>query len=67
VRVAIVGAGIAGLTAGRALAAAGAAVELFDKRRGRGGHVSTRRRENGAFDHGARRFSARSAACRFSA
>jgi renalase len=61
-RIAIVGAGIAGLTAGRALAAAGAAVELFDKGRGLGGRVSTRRRENGAFDHGAQRFSARSPA-----
>lgn len=51
---------MAGLTAARALTETGATVELFDKGRGVGGRLSTRRREQGAFDHGAQRFSARS-------
>jgi len=55
--IAIIGAGLAGLTAGRLLAAAGRPVRLFDKGRGVGGRLATRRiTHDGAshgFDHGA--------------
>jgi renalase len=61
--VAIIGAGMAGLSCGRALAQAGVAVELFDKGRGPGGRMSTRRVELEGqqlrFDHGAQYFTAR--------
>lgn len=43
--VAIIGAGMAGLSCARALVQAGVAVELFDKGRGPGGRMSTRRVE----------------------
>ena len=68
-RVAVVGAGIAGLSCARSLADAGHAVQLFDKARGVGGRLASRRVEwvdaDGAqrsvvFDHGAPGFSARS-------
>lgn len=52
-RVAIVGAGMAGLAAARELRVAGAQVALFDKGRRPGGRVATRRDGAGAFDHGA--------------
>jgi len=52
-RVAVVGAGIAGLTAARALADAGLAVTVFDKSRGLGGRLATRRTDRGPIDHGA--------------
>ena len=58
-RVAIVGAGVSGLAVARTLLDAGHAVTVLDKGRGVGGRVTTRRREQGAFDHGAQRFSAR--------
>ncbi|MEM1289776.1 MAG: FAD-dependent oxidoreductase [Pseudomonadota bacterium] len=51
--VAVIGAGMAGLAAARTLASAGHAVAVFDKGRGIGGRLSTRRTEWGAFDHGA--------------
>ncbi|MEM6570732.1 MAG: FAD-dependent oxidoreductase [Planctomycetota bacterium] len=57
--VAVVGAGIAGLTAARALREAGHAVTLFDKGRGVGGRASHRRAAPFAFDHGAQYFTAR--------
>lgn len=58
--VAIIGAGIAGLTAGRELQARGLSVTLFDKGRSRGGRISTRRVEPSLrFDHGAQYFTAR--------
>jgi len=69
--VAVVGAGIAGATCARALADAGFAVQVFDKSRGVGGRLATRRTEwTGAdgsatparFDHGAPAFEARSEA-----
>jgi renalase len=51
--VAVIGAGMAGLAAARTLAAAGHSVQVFDKGRGIGGRLSTRRTDYGAFDHGA--------------
>lgn len=58
-RIAVIGAGIAGLSAARALQDAGHAVECFDKARGVGGRTSLRRAEPYAFDHGAQYFTAR--------
>lgn len=54
-RIAIIGAGIAGLTAARRLAAAHEVV-LFDKSRGVGGRMSTRYAGDYEFDHGAQYF-----------
>ena len=51
--IAVIGAGMAGLTAARRLADAGHAVQVFDKGRGLGGRLATRRIDGGAFDHGA--------------
>lgn len=51
--VAVIGAGMAGLSAARTLEAAGHSVQVFDKGRGIGGRLSTRRTDYGAFDHGA--------------
>lgn len=60
-RIAIIGAGIAGLTCGRALARAGLAPVIFDKGRGLGGRLATRRTAQGLqFDHGAGYLVARS-------
>ena len=60
---AIIGAGISGLACGNALAAAGHQVSLFDKGRGPGGRMSTRRVDTPAgqahFDHGAQFFTER--------
>ena len=52
-RVAVVGAGMAGLACARGLAASGHAVRLFDKGRGVGGRIATRRLDGIAFNHGA--------------
>ncbi len=60
----IIGAGMAGLTAGRALAAAGRRVLLLDKSRGPGGRMATRRDGDARWDHGAQYFSTRTAAFR---
>ncbi len=48
VPIAIIGAGIAGLSAARALNKAGHSVHLFDKSRGSGGRMSSKRSEVGA-------------------
>ncbi|MBX9757246.1 MAG: NAD(P)-binding protein [Beijerinckiaceae bacterium] len=58
-RVAIVGAGMAGLSAARVLRHAGVACTLFDKSRGLGGRMATRRAGDLQFDHGAQYFTAR--------
>jgi predicted NAD/FAD-dependent oxidoreductase len=60
--IAIVGAGLAGLAAGRALADAGHAVTLFEKSRGVGGRAATRRVGAFRFDHGAQYLKAPDAA-----
>lgn len=59
-RIAIIGAGIAGLGAARTLVSGGAEVVVFDKGRGPGGRASTRRGVLGRFDHGAQFFTVRS-------
>lgn len=61
-RVAVIGAGVAGLTAARELARSGRDVVVFDKARGAGGRTSTRRGEGTAYDHGAQYFTARTEA-----
>lgn len=59
--IAIVGAGMSGLTCGAALTAAGCAVTVFDKGRRPGGRMSTREpSEDQAFDHGCQYFAAES-------
>ncbi|NWE70521.1 NAD(P)-binding protein, partial [Pseudomonas gingeri] len=59
VPIAIIGAGIAGLSAARALQDAGHAIELFDKSRGSGGRMSSKRSDAGSLDMGAQYFTAR--------
>ncbi len=59
--VAIIGAGVAGLAAARLLTASGVACTLFDKSRGLGGRLATRRVGALEFDHGAQFFTARGA------
>lgn len=60
---AIIGAGMAGLACADILSAAGHSVALFDKGRGAGGRMSTRRLQTSlgeaTFDHGAQYFTAR--------
>ena len=62
-RVGIVGAGMAGLSCAARLVAAGHSVQLFDKGRGPGGRMATRRIAtplgDALFDHGAQYFTAR--------
>lgn len=66
--IAIVGAGLAGLSCAQTLLQAGHAVHVFDKSRGPSGRMSTRRAEddNGPWqcDHGAQYFTARDPAFR---
>ncbi len=52
-RIAVIGAGLAGLTAARTLSKAAHEVTVFDKSRGLGGRLATRRTEAGGIDHGA--------------
>jgi predicted NAD/FAD-dependent oxidoreductase len=55
----IIGAGISGLFAGQILSRAGHPVTIFEKSRGVGGRMATRRLKNGVFDHGAQFFTVR--------
>src|SRR5690606_11193494 len=57
--IAIIGTGIAGLSAAQALHAAGQNVELFDKSHGSGGRMSSKRSDAGSLDLGAQYFTAR--------
>jgi predicted NAD/FAD-dependent oxidoreductase len=67
-RIGIVGAGLAGLACAERLVGQGHEVELFDKGRGPGGRMSTRRivtsRGEAHFDHGAQYFTIRDDAFR---
>ena len=58
-QVAIIGAGISGLAAGQRLRRAGVEVNVFEKSRGVGGRMATRRFAGGRFDHGAQFFTVR--------
>lgn len=55
----VVGAGMAGLTASRLLAASGMHVTVLDKGRAVGGRMATRRVGDATFDHGAQHISVR--------
>lgn len=57
--IAVIGAGLAGLTAARLLHDRGYRVRLFDKGRSPGGRLSVRRHGHFAFDHGAQYFTVR--------
>ncbi|MFC3608216.1 NAD(P)/FAD-dependent oxidoreductase [Stutzerimonas tarimensis] len=59
VSIAIIGAGISGLSAAQALQEAGLPVHLFDKSRGSGGRMASKRTEAGRLDLGAAYFTAR--------
>ena len=60
-RVAVIGAGMAGIACARTLMQAGHAVQVFEKSRGAGGRMATRRTEFGSFDHGTQYFTVRDA------
>lgn len=57
--VAVIGAGVAGLACAKALVDRGVAVTVFDKGRGVGGRLATRRVGEAAFDLGAQYFTVR--------
>lgn len=57
-KIAIIGAGLAGLSCAQALVNQGHHVQLFEKSRGVGGRMSTRSYESWACDHGAQYFTA---------
>ncbi|MDY7108837.1 MAG: FAD-dependent oxidoreductase [Planctomycetota bacterium] len=56
---AVIGAGLSGLSAARTLRDRGHEVRIFDKGRGVGGRTATRRSDPFAFDHGAQYFTVR--------
>jgi predicted NAD/FAD-dependent oxidoreductase len=58
-RIAVIGAGVSGLSAARVLHAQGHQVRVFEKSRGLGGRAATRRGDGVSFDHGAQYFTAR--------
>ena len=60
-KIAVIGAGIAGIACARTLAQAGHDVVVFEKSRGAGGRMSTRNTEFGGFDHGTQYFTVRDA------
>jgi len=57
-KIAIIGAGMAGLTAARQLQTQGHHVTVYEKSSGVSGRMSTRQTEIGGFDHGAQYFTA---------
>ena len=63
-RIAIIGAGLSGITAAKTLSArlaSAADITIFEKSRGVGGRMSTRRTDDFEFDHGAQYFTAKDA------
>ena len=60
-KIAVIGAGIAGIACARTLTQAGHDVTVFEKSRGAGGRMSTRTTEFGGFDHGTQYFTVRDA------
>lgn len=60
-RIAVIGAGIAGIACARTLMQAGHAVTVFEKSAGAGGRMATRTTEFGGFDHGTQYFTVRDA------
>ena len=60
-RIAVVGAGIAGITCARTLTQAGHHVTVFEKSQSASGRMSTRETEFGSFDHGTQYFTVRDA------
>jgi predicted NAD/FAD-dependent oxidoreductase len=59
VKIAIVGAGMSGLSAATTLCEAGFETQIFEKSRGYGGRMATRRSSGFEFDHGAQYFTVR--------
>jgi renalase len=57
--IAVIGAGMAGITAARTLVQAGFRVSVFEKSHGVGGRMSTRSSAYGSFDHGVQYFTIR--------
>ena len=57
--IAVIGAGLSGLVCARLLSESDARVRVFDKARGPGGRMATRREGNLRFDHGAQYFTVR--------
>lgn len=57
--IAIIGTGLAGLSAAESLTSAGQSVQLFDKGRGSGGRMASKRSDAGSLDLGAQYFTAR--------
>ena len=57
--IAVIGAGMAGVTAARTLVQAGHRVSVFEKSKGAGGRMATRDTPYGGFDHGAQYFTVR--------
>ncbi len=62
VNIAIIGAGISAAAAAKILLAQGASVSVFEKARGPGGRLSSKRALAGSFDFGAQYFTARTEA-----
>jgi predicted NAD/FAD-dependent oxidoreductase len=60
-RIAVIGAGMAGIACARTLVQAGHRVTLFEKSRGPGGRMATCPSEFGGFDHGTQYFTVRDA------
>jgi len=60
VKIAVIGAGLSGATVSAALTKAGYSVRIFEKSRGMGGRMATRRSSGFEFDHGAQYFTVKS-------